>query len=402
MSFYNLPPPYNPGFALPQYVQAEPPARGTYTTKWLPRGTISEVVPDYLAQPSKNLVSINSSLSGTVFDSGTLHRHSLQGDTLGARKGGCPTKKCHRRGARVFQLEGLGDDGADPVAEYGRRTASWIMTSIKRVPEEHRKAALRALLDAVDPKLWPKVEQLGTAYSGQGMSPQFALERALSEEMTKGLAKEIIDVGRRVMRGEPGPVRKQSQLGLGLYPDACFEAHCRGLEALGWNPVSAVKKAASKVGSAVVSAGKSVVSAGKQVVRTVGAGASAIASGTKNLAGEVWDGTKWVAGKVGSGVEQAAEWVGDAVEKLGDLACSLANSSVGQIAAGAGAAAAGAPPAAGAAGAQAVSAMCSSPAAAAPAAAAATAPSGLPGWLLPVGAAAAGGAVLYMTLRKKR
>ena len=51
MSFYHQPHPWNPGYAIPKYVLAEPPGRGTFTTKWLPRGTISDVVPDFLAEP---------------------------------------------------------------------------------------------------------------------------------------------------------------------------------------------------------------------------------------------------------------------------------------------------------------------------------------------------------------
>lgn len=65
MSFYHLPHPWNPGYALPEYVQAEPPERGTFTTQWLPRGTISSVVPDYLAVPGRKLLGrADAQLSG--------------------------------------------------------------------------------------------------------------------------------------------------------------------------------------------------------------------------------------------------------------------------------------------------------------------------------------------------
>lgn len=42
---------YSPGYAIPDYILAEPPGRGTFTTEWLPRGTISQVIPDYMAVP---------------------------------------------------------------------------------------------------------------------------------------------------------------------------------------------------------------------------------------------------------------------------------------------------------------------------------------------------------------
>lgn len=77
MSFYNLPNPYNPGYAIPEYVMAEPPERGTFTTAWLPRGTISTVVPDFLVkQQGKRLLGRNNA------DLGSLACSSLSGSTL--------------------------------------------------------------------------------------------------------------------------------------------------------------------------------------------------------------------------------------------------------------------------------------------------------------------------------
>jgi hypothetical protein len=65
VSFYHLPNPYNPGYAIPDYVMAEPPERGTFTTQWLPRGTIPTLVPDFLAKPGKRLLGrSDAQLSG--------------------------------------------------------------------------------------------------------------------------------------------------------------------------------------------------------------------------------------------------------------------------------------------------------------------------------------------------
>lgn len=51
MPFYHLPNPWNPHYAIPEYVLAEPPGRGTFTTRWLPRRTISSLSPDFIAKP---------------------------------------------------------------------------------------------------------------------------------------------------------------------------------------------------------------------------------------------------------------------------------------------------------------------------------------------------------------
>jgi hypothetical protein len=154
MSFYHLPHPWDPGYAIPEYVKAEPPERGTFTTKWLPRGTISAVVPDFLAQPGPKLLGRGDADLGSLGD-----------DTLG-------------HGAQVYSLQPLG--GGDAVAGYGAKAADWIMSSIGRVPEEYRKPALRALLDAIDPKLWVLIETKGADFSAQGMTAKASLHRAIA------------------------------------------------------------------------------------------------------------------------------------------------------------------------------------------------------------------------------
>lgn len=73
MSFYHLPNPWDPHYAIPDYVMAEPPGRGTFTTQWMPRGTIPELVPDFLAKPGQKLLGRGDAGLG-----------SLGGDTLSA------------------------------------------------------------------------------------------------------------------------------------------------------------------------------------------------------------------------------------------------------------------------------------------------------------------------------
>lgn len=79
--FYNFPPSWDPGYEIPDYVMAEPPGRGTFTTKWLPRGTINSLEPSFVADPGKKLLGrtdaglgslSGSSLAGSVLDEDTL------------------------------------------------------------------------------------------------------------------------------------------------------------------------------------------------------------------------------------------------------------------------------------------------------------------------------------------
>jgi hypothetical protein len=95
MAFFQIPNPWNPGYALPDYVLAEPPGRGTFTTAMLPRRTVDVLPPDYLSQPiparGSDGVEQKTSLSGHTLDKPTLTGSSLSvptlsGSTLG-RKG---------------------------------------------------------------------------------------------------------------------------------------------------------------------------------------------------------------------------------------------------------------------------------------------------------------------------
>lgn len=371
MPFYHLPHPWNPGYAIPKYVLAEPPERGTFTTQWLPRGTISQIVPDYLAKPGRKILGRTDadlgSLGGTSLDCATLADPTLQGSSLAG----------DTLGAQVYELEPLGALGANPVAAYGQRAAGWIMSTINRVPAPQRKAALRALLDAVDRGLWSKVDAAGQKYQAAGMNPKAALARALAEHMSAGIAHEIVETGKRALRGDRQPVKAEGQLGLGAYPMARTRAQATAMEALGFslsdlNPVKAVTGAA----------------------RAVAGAATKIVKGTVNAAGEVWDGTKWVAGKYVSAVKTAGGWVVDGVKTLSGLACNLANSPVGAVAAGVAAGPAGI------AGAQAVAGVCAKPGGVTAPPPPPPPPPGLPSWVLPVGIGA-GGLLLVAVARKK-
>lgn len=186
MSFYHLPHPWNPGYALPDYVQAEPPERGVFTTAWLPRGTISAVVPDFLAKPVMGL-----------------------GDT-------------------VYELDPMGATGDEPVkravAVYGQNVGSWITETILSVPAAYRKVALRSLLDTLDPSLWGKVAARMERSVAKGMLPKDAMREALAASMSAGMLAELVQAGKR------GSVAPDSQLGLGTYGDTRSIAQYQALD----------------------------------------------------------------------------------------------------------------------------------------------------------------------------
>lgn len=122
--FYGLPRPWDPHYAIPDYVMAEPPERGTMTTQWLPRGTISEVIPDYklgatkrmdfgMSHGKKGAGSALGSLAGSTLGGSTLAGSTLAGSTLAG----------DTLGSTQFQLEPMGaDEGTTAVVKAGPPT----------------------------------------------------------------------------------------------------------------------------------------------------------------------------------------------------------------------------------------------------------------------------------------
>jgi hypothetical protein len=122
MSFYHLPNPWNPNYAIPDYVMAEPPGRGTFTTKWLPRGTIPDLIPDFLAKPGQKILGRGDaglgSLGGNTLEGNSLAENSLArncfaGNTLGADDEVATSRPAPRR-AQFYAPTGAADMLTNP------------------------------------------------------------------------------------------------------------------------------------------------------------------------------------------------------------------------------------------------------------------------------------------------
>lgn len=337
MAQFRRPNPYDPGFALPANVLAEPPGRGTLATVQLPRKTISGapsgwdggyVLPDYVRAEGAGR--------------GAMHSHWARRKTI-----------------QRLVPDALGADGppmrpgfpGDPIKAYGQRASEFIMGTIREVPVEFRQIALEALLNEIEPGLYDRVTKRANEYKDEGMSTKKAVGAALASSMSEGIAKEMIKIG---TKGVPGV---RSQLGLGFYGDPSAQLALAGI----W---SSIKSGASKVGGAV-----------KTGVTKTG---SALKTGAK----------------------KAYDWGKKAVNKLGSLACSVMKHPAAPVAAGAAAAAAGAPPQAGAAGAQVGAALCTKNTPEAPQDQLMQPQSYLPKWILPV-AIGGGALVLVLMLTRK-
>ncbi len=114
--------PWNPGYAVPKYVLAEPPERGTFTTQWLPRGTIPEIIPNYLAQ-RLGLARVGS-LSGSSLSTSSLAGHAFKGNSLAGDS----------LGAQVYEVE--------PIAEVRARERAQA-AFVNQLPAARRRRVLR-------------------------------------------------------------------------------------------------------------------------------------------------------------------------------------------------------------------------------------------------------------------
>ena len=289
--------PWNPGYAIPKSVLAEPPGnRGARITAQLPRRTISE-----------NTLAVPPWRTGFV-----LPREAAE-DPPG--RGARVTFQLPRKTVDTLLVPALGDDRGpeNPLARFGQDVADVVLSKVKSLPPKDRLGAIRVTFDAIEPGLYGRMLARMHQNLAAGMLPEPALRAAIESATSQGLVKEIVALG----RGQrPAP---RSMAGLGYYGKS--GAH----EALGFSFSDLWKKPASQI---------------KNVGQSIGVAA------------------KWTGGAVSSGAKSTWNFAGDVIDKVEKLSCKVLNSPAAPVAAGAAAAAYGAPPQAGMIGAQVGQALC--------------------------------------------
>ncbi len=186
MSFYQLPHPWDPGYAIPKYVMGEPPERGVFVTQWMPRGTIPTLVPDYLAKPGEKI------LGRADADLGSLSGSCLGGSTLGGSTLAGHTLRGHSLGATEYQLVPTGLGGTGGRADYnafGQKAANRMIAAVKALPPDRRSGALTAAMQKIDPSLPARCQKYTNEAAARGAAPAAALKQGLGRALTEGLAK---------------------------------------------------------------------------------------------------------------------------------------------------------------------------------------------------------------------
>lgn len=224
-NFYNLPPPWNPGYAIPDsvldegllrraFVTAETP-RGTYddpsignagyavpryiddegygqgafVTKWLPRGYYGPQIPHYLDQTFEKIVG-ESPASGR----GVVLKFETMGDSAPPYRSSPKAR------------------GADRFQQFGRRAAAAVITEVRKLPTAKRPAAMRQIMNAMDPRLYDRTIRYTNRFAKVGMRPQQALAHGLAAGITEGMLSELKKSGQS--RRAP---QIQTLPGLGCY-----------------------------------------------------------------------------------------------------------------------------------------------------------------------------------------
>ncbi len=220
---YNLPPTWDPGFAMPQNALDEGLERRAFVTKQLPAGTYDDVrtgtggyvVPQYVLDERTGRGTFTTKeLPGGVYIGPKIPHWLNQRPQIAtqSRKGDTLRTKFSAR-----SLQGLGGiSGAEatlhPVfGNYGARAARLLMSQAMARPQPQRRAFLKGVLDRVDPTIWGRAAEYARQFNRQGMPTSAAVERGIAQAMGAGLAKEIVDTGLR------GSVKRKSLLGLGCF-----------------------------------------------------------------------------------------------------------------------------------------------------------------------------------------
>lgn len=212
---YNLPPAWDPGYALPDNVVDEGLQRRAFITKQMPRGsydnpsvgTAGYAVPKYVLDEGYGQGTYVTKWQPSGTYSGPRIPNWLNQRPQVLRAQRLPG------GGEAVTVQPLGDDPMpEPYESYGQQAAQVLLSQVAKLPRSRRATALKAIMDKVDPSLWSRTQTIWNRYRKQGMDPAQAMPLALARALSAGLAAEIVTAG---IRGTAP--QAQSLLGLGCY-----------------------------------------------------------------------------------------------------------------------------------------------------------------------------------------
>lgn len=277
MPFLSSSNPYNAGYAVPASVNRETSESGAIVTPYVPRRTVMG----------------GGVLGGNIFGGG-----------LGSLGNAASPK-------RVATMKG------DPIAAFGVSGSRLVLAQMAQVPDSHRKIAMKAVLDTIDPVLWDGVSKKASQFQkAKGYNAKTALERAMASTFAERFAKQLVTYGKSGAGRKRPTFPTHGLLGLG-----CVEGQSRALsdfEATAYSDMAGlwgsitgvVGKIGSGVKTAVNATGSGIKKAAKKTGSAIKTAANAVGSAAKTAANKAI-----AAGKA-------------AIKGLGSLACKAANSGL--------------------------------------------------------------------------
>lgn len=216
---FNIPPPWNAGYAVPSNVADEGLERRGIVTRWAPRGTFDNpkvghggyAVPGYVLDEGYGEGSVMTKWTprGTYFGPKIPHWVDKAPKRIKkiARLPGGKTKAV---------LSGLGDTerkstGSTALTDYANTLAFNLIDTVRMMPDEMRKRELRKAMDGIDPKLYSRAEKFAQDEAQAGAPALVALQRGIARAAVEGLGSELVNMG----KGKMPP--RQSQLGCAMY-----------------------------------------------------------------------------------------------------------------------------------------------------------------------------------------
>ena len=191
--------PYNPGYALPANVLAEPPGRGTIQGAYIPRRTFAEIPPGWtggydLPAYIKNENHGKGAATGKYIRRKTVsekYKSPLEGYV------GYADVKTISTPDEIYGMGGVPSQakGESAVSNFGKEVADIVVSSLAKLPRSERTAASQRLFNTLDPKLQKRVTERTRAYLAQGYPPGDAYRKAIASATSQGFVEQMVKVG---------------------------------------------------------------------------------------------------------------------------------------------------------------------------------------------------------------
>ncbi len=216
-NFYNLPPPWNPGYAIPESVMSEGLQRHAYTTKWAPRGTYDNstdgtagyAIPGYVEEEGTGRGTFTTAWLPRGFYGPRIphynNRHPLRPNNVVVQN-----RPLSGLGATATEYGLLSSNTLGPAVpkpppippkskalqKFGKKASQAVLNKLAKVAPAQRDATFRQMAAQIDPGLYNRTQSEISKATAAGVPASQAFQVGLSSAMTSGFLDELVQIGR--------------------------------------------------------------------------------------------------------------------------------------------------------------------------------------------------------------